>query len=512
MTSNNDRLIAQLRHVAEVAVVYGAFLMCTSVLLWGGYLGVLPALFGTTYRAVGYFSCGFTFVLGFSAVAGITYARPAMRAWRHPLVPLALVIVAGGLLATQIHTGTDSILLGAIIGGLLGFASALFFCALQEMVSALHVFDCGFAVFAAAAVSAVLYLLLLPLPHDVAVWLVLFVCLPIVTIAYAIVHKGGRTSRPHPMFQSVPSNNPGRLAQATIDLWRPLLCVSFSALLIGIIRSDTLLYKDSLVSANNAGMIGLLIAAVVLLVFWRDIYRRTLLSKLQLLIFPLVATSFLLLPFLSGAARGGFVAFAFVVFSITSSLMVVACARTARTYAIQPVLVYGVFAGVVYLFLISGTLLAFSLGGLAGNDTLWLFAVALVAIYTLSMTLTFGKRMIRRGRREQSDQDEKSEQMPQFLPNQAHSPASSSVSQSGSDPIAEPTFEQRCTAVSRHYTLTPREAEVMSLLAHGRDVIFIAEKLVLSKNTVRTHVKSVFSKTGVHSKQELIDLVTFFEI
>ncbi|WP_420484871.1 helix-turn-helix transcriptional regulator [Eggerthella lenta] len=40
---------------------------------------------------------------------------------------------------------------------------------------------------------------------------------------------------------------------------------------------------------------------------------------------------------------------------------------------------------------------------------------------------------------------------------------------------------------------------------------YVAEELVISKNTVRTHTKSIFAKTGVHSRQELIDLVESIE-
>ena len=36
---------------------------------------------------------------------------------------------------------------------------------------------------------------------------------------------------------------------------------------------------------------------------------------------------------------------------------------------------------------------------------------------------------------------------------------------------------------------------------------FIQEKLVLSRNTVKTHVANIYGKLGVHSQQELIDLV-----
>ena len=58
--------------------------------------------------------------------------------------------------------------------------------------------------------------------------------------------------------------------------------------------------------------------------------------------------------------------------------------------------------------------------------------------------------------------------------------------------------------------LTPREREVLVLLVRGRDVRHISEALVVSVNTVRTHIQKVYSKLGVHSRQELIDHVEAF--
>lgn len=67
--------------------------------------------------------------------------------------------------------------------------------------------------------------------------------------------------------------------------------------------------------------------------------------------------------------------------------------------------------------------------------------------------------------------------------------------------------ERRCEAVSECFGLTPRETEILELLSHGRNGPFIQEKLVLSRNTVKTHVSNIYAKLGVHSQQELIDLV-----
>ena len=48
---------------------------------------------------------------------------------------------------------------------------------------------------------------------------------------------------------------------------------------------------------------------------------------------------------------------------------------------------------------------------------------------------------------------------------------------------------------------------MLELLASGRTVGVIREKLTISLNTARYHTKNVYAKLGVHSQQELIDLV-----
>lgn len=52
------------------------------------------------------------------------------------------------------------------------------------------------------------------------------------------------------------------------------------------------------------------------------------------------------------------------------------------------------------------------------------------------------------------------------------------------------------------YDLTPREREVLVLISHGHSNAEIAERLVLSVNTIRNHVQSLLGKLGAHSKLE----------
>ena len=54
--------------------------------------------------------------------------------------------------------------------------------------------------------------------------------------------------------------------------------------------------------------------------------------------------------------------------------------------------------------------------------------------------------------------------------------------------------------------LTAREIDVALLIARGRSKTFIADELFISENTVRTHSKNVYTKLGIHSREELISL------
>ena len=53
-------------------------------------------------------------------------------------------------------------------------------------------------------------------------------------------------------------------------------------------------------------------------------------------------------------------------------------------------------------------------------------------------------------------------------------------------------------------SLTPREAEVLYLLAKGKDTPAIANTLYLSIHTVRGYVKEVLRKLGAHSQLEAV--------
>lgn len=57
------------------------------------------------------------------------------------------------------------------------------------------------------------------------------------------------------------------------------------------------------------------------------------------------------------------------------------------------------------------------------------------------------------------------------------------------------------------YGLSNRELEVLELFAQGRSANWIADSLVISKNTVRAHLRAIYSKLDVHTRQDLLTLL-----
>ncbi|MFR5091378.1 MAG: response regulator transcription factor [Adlercreutzia equolifaciens] len=48
----------------------------------------------------------------------------------------------------------------------------------------------------------------------------------------------------------------------------------------------------------------------------------------------------------------------------------------------------------------------------------------------------------------------------------------------------------------------------MIMFAKGRNLAYIQEELFISKSTVSTHRQHIYKKLGIHSQQELLDLVS----
>lgn len=62
------------------------------------------------------------------------------------------------------------------------------------------------------------------------------------------------------------------------------------------------------------------------------------------------------------------------------------------------------------------------------------------------------------------------------------------------------SYEHLCD----EYSISPREREVISLLLEGKNTRTITDLLAISYNTLKTHLRNIYNKTGTGSQTELI--------
>lgn len=98
--------------------------------------------------------------------------------------------------------------------------------------------------------------------------------------------------------------------------------------------------------------------------------------------------------------------------------------------------------------------------------------------------------------------------MPQVDGREARGDAAPKGEVSSSASVSERvTLEARCERIAATHQLSAREAEVLVYLAQGHTRASIAKKLFVSENTIREHVKNIYKKLYIHSRQQLIDMV-----
>lgn len=73
------------------------------------------------------------------------------------------------------------------------------------------------------------------------------------------------------------------------------------------------------------------------------------------------------------------------------------------------------------------------------------------------------------------------------------------------------SLKQLVDEISRTFGLSDREEEVMLLYVQGATQSRIAEQLDISVNTAHAHIKHIYTKCNLHSRQELIDLMHSLE-
>ena len=65
----------------------------------------------------------------------------------------------------------------------------------------------------------------------------------------------------------------------------------------------------------------------------------------------------------------------------------------------------------------------------------------------------------------------------------------------------------KCQELAKRFALTQREVEILLLLAQDKSSGDIAHKLFVALSTVKTHIKHIYQKLGIHSRRELYEIL-----
>lgn len=248
-----------------------------------------------------------------------------------------------------------------------------------------------------------------------------------------------------------------------------------------------------------------------------------------------------------------------MVFSLVQMLMMMQCAQVSRDRGINPVFIYGFFGAIVYILQSVGFLFGWASELTVPAGSQWLYFVALISSCGLGITLlvstgTLFRPMVSKGtvtadpiefyslaavpavsvgRGSGSVFGEDTRKANCGLGAELGRASAESLEDGDSrvrstadDKPATPAKRRRrrpsasedagairdrlskqCLVLQERHGLSMRETEVMELIARGNSMAAIAERLVISENTVRTHAKHIYTKLDIHRRQELLDML-----
>ena len=533
---------ARMLRPSVASLGYALFLAMNAAGVWGGVFPFLPLEFQTSRIVLWFFLAqSLAFALCFCANAVLAYWTPRFSRWFAVKLTTASYLAGWCCLIAATYLDALAPPLVAVGGALLGWGSAEFYTLWQRLFASRDASAGNRELIVGTVYAAPIYFALYLIPVAITAFLIPLVFLPL--FGLAIVLKSREIDLDQPMFADVPRDHPAVYRRVVRSVWRSAFCLGALGFCAGIMRSLAVAEPQIGTLVNVLSMAVMAVAALVLLVVWyRGGLHLNVVSTYRVF-FPFVITAFFVLPFAGGGYIRWLAAALYALYSVAIVLMMIQCAQTSRDSGINPVFVYGIFGGAVYalhdLGFIAGTV-SEEVGLSSGLSSLPPLAlVALVAVYLLGVMYFVGQGGFRRA----LDADEAVENIELLVPHPPRATRSVRAGAPGATgapdaPAAEvpgamgvvgamgaasartpsddatPQYRDRISkqveALRRRFGLSIREAQVMECMARGFSVARVAEELVVSENTVRTHQKRIYAKLDVHKKQELLDLIEAF--
>lgn len=525
------RAIVSLVKPNSTLLGYALFLAINAASVWGGVFPFLPVGFQTADILLAFFlSQSLVYTASFFASTFGVYFLPKFTRRFLVLLPTTPYFFGWCFLIAAIYLPDFAVPCVMAGGALLGLGSAGFYMLWQRLFASLESDEGNRSLIVGTVFSALLYFALYIIPQAVTAFLIPLVFLPL--FGLSIVLRSREIDLDQPMFQDIPRDHPAVYREALRNYFPSALSIGAVGFCCGIVRALAVETPQIGSLVNIVSMGGSFIAGLALLAVWQNKNVRINVLTIYRFFFPVLITAFLVMPLAGTAFSSVYAALLYAAYSVAIMLMMIQCAQASRNDGINPVFIYGFFGGIVYLL--------HDVGFLAGtfSEQLGLFGggalatASIIAIYLLGIMYFVGQGGFRTVVMPERSRCGSIEFVSLNAPDMAAPVAASYDEQERAldthdiavheamphsdrpDYREAPQYRDRtskqCALVQQNYRLSNRETEVMELLVRGNTVAHIAEELVVSENTIRTHSKRLYTKLDVHKRQELIDLVTMF--
>lgn len=450
--------------------------------------GPLDFSFTTAFSAASTVGCIITYV-----VTGLLARRGAQFPWLIPTLILLGFGFGGFLVIAMVLWFLPLVAQAAtfpwlLAGGfLLGVGNGLIMLLWARVAATFTLRSMYLYILFSNAASLIVYFLATIMPQS---W-----GFPLAVILFALsgiaAYFSLKASKPIPHPEDAKPNQ-----SAFQNLWHPTLGTAILCFMSGLMLQISGQNEIPLATFQQTSLIASAVAIACLLIPALLIKRTLNLSRIYTVALPLSAVGFLLLPLIWNAGGGFANAFAQVGSMIAGIILWCMAAETAQNTSKSPIMLFSFTFATINAAQLLGTLIGFFNADALKPGDIVLTTVALVSVYLLLMAAL----LLFKGKSgSQSATD--SEAAP------SQSPDSATTEAPANTPSAEEALAAQCQAVADEYRFTRREGEILLLLAQGYTMPAISEKLFVSENTIKSHVKSIYQKLDIHSRTELIDLV-----
>lgn len=306
-------------------------------------------------------------------------------------------------------------------------------------------------------------------------------------------------------------------------LFGSLLCVFMLTAVVGLLHSSVIGGAFEPVVGAVPMSESLVLAAALLAAVVFIARRVPTTASVYRVLFPLMLIALSALPFIP-YAFGHYAGMVMVVcYNLVGMAFVLFLVETARGCAVPQVALMGVYQAGTQLFTVVGLALGMFLNTLeARAEASYATILILVCIYLLAMVpIVLSRRSDRacggQGGEAFARAGRGADRRPVEGSDGSGRPAGPAAAAGTAAALAEADFEQQQEVRGRVGArveewalargLTAREAQVLVQLARGWSANAIAADLGIAQNTAWAHIKRIYVKLDVHSKQELIEYI-----